>query len=501
MNSGEAVVTTSAGRVRGQEISDGILSWRGIPYAEPPVGDLRFRPPRPPRPWAGVHDATACSARAIQPDGVALAGFRRPSDDLPTSEDCLYLNVSAPAGASGRPVLVWVHGGGYLAGAGIDMAGDGAAFARSHGLVVVTFNYRLGALGFLDIEGEQPTGAHGLHDQIAALRWVGENIAAFGGDPGQVTIYGLSAGAKSVSNLLASPLTAGLIRRAAFSSGGADHVKQPGQAARLTRRFRAELGTSLLRQVPADEILAAQNAIATGITGAWVWRPSIDGTALTRRPIDAIAGGAAQGIPLLAQTCGNEAALYQLAAPDAASQADRVLEDYFGAHTRDRILATYAKSRPALADDPISLRVAVMTDERYGIPSTRVAEAHSGHAPVWRSRYDGPLTGLPDPLPGQCEPFAELLRASHGSDGTGIWQGGHGISGLLHGIWGSFADGGVPRADGLPGWPGYNPVRRATMIIDPAGSHVSDDPRAPEREAWDGLDWTPGTWWRFDGLD
>ena len=126
-------------------------------------------------------------------------------------------------------MLLWIHGGGFEMGHGPDQAGDGAAFAKSHGLVVVTFNYRLGALGFLDVPGERPTGALGLHDQVAALRWTRENIAAFGGDPGQVTVYGLSAGGKSVTNLLASPLTRGLIARAAESSGG-DHVKRPGQA-------------------------------------------------------------------------------------------------------------------------------------------------------------------------------------------------------------------------------------------------------------------------------
>ena len=302
------VVETAYGKVRGAEIADGVLAWRGVPYAAPPVGGLRLRPPAPPAPWSGVRDALAYGNRSLQPDLVeAPQGPPAP----PADEDCLYLNVTAPAGAAGRPVLLWIHGGGFEMGHGPDQAGDGAAFAKSHGLVVVTFNYRLGALGFLDVPGERPTGALGLHDQVAALRWTRDNIAAFGGDPGQVTVYGLSAGGKSVTNLLASPLTRGLIARAAESSGG-DHVKSPGQARGLTGRFFAELGTTpgRIRAVPAADVLAAQLAVAVSPASTWIWRPSVDGTALTDFPLAAIAGGAAAGVPLLLQTCARETALY-----------------------------------------------------------------------------------------------------------------------------------------------------------------------------------------------
>ena len=236
------VVETAYGKVLGTEIADGVLAWRGIPYAAPPVGELRLRPPAAPEPWSGVREALAYGNRSLQPDLVDAPRVPLP----PMDEDCLYLNVTAPAaalapgavstGRGARPVLLWIHGGGFEMGHGPDGAGDGAAFARHHGVVVVTFNYRLGALGFLDVPGERPTGALGLHDQIAALRWIRENIAAFGGDPGQVTVYGLSAGGKSVTNLLASPLTKGLFARAAESSGG-DHVKSPEQARDLAGRF------------------------------------------------------------------------------------------------------------------------------------------------------------------------------------------------------------------------------------------------------------------------
>lgn len=501
------VAETGYGKLRGTQIADGVLAWRGIGYAQPPTGDLRLRPPRPPRPWAGVRDATEYGSRSLQPPEMF------PEPGPPFDEDCLYLNVTAPAGdvtapaadvtaradAKGSPVLFWVHGGGYETGSGPDMAGDGAAFAASHGVVVVTCNYRLGALGFLDVEGEHPTGALGLHDQIAALSWTFQNIAAFGGDPARITVYGLSAGGKAVTNLLGSPRTRGMIRRAASSSGG-DHVKSQSQARALAARFFRELGTGPenIRAVPAADILAAQMAIATPPQSSWIWRPSVDGDALTSHPLTAIEAGSAAGIPLLAQTCARECAYYQLIAPNAAEQANRVLEQYFGPGTADRLLAGYAAANPDL--DGTSLRVAIMSDERYNVRVGRLADAQSGHAPVYRSRYDGPYSGMPDPDSPEYRQFAAfvpLLRAAHGSDGAGILQGGSGgdLSKQLHDAWGAFV------TTGDPGWERYTVGDRHTMIFDPAGPYIAADPFAFARGAWDGLDWQPGPWWRHDGID
>jgi para-nitrobenzyl esterase len=476
------VAETACGTVRGTEIADGIVTWRGIPYARPPLAGLRLRPPRPPEPWQGIRDAAEYGDRSLQPEPEPEPGAP------PMSEDCLYLNVTAPAGAAGRPVLFWIHGGGYEMGHGADQAGHGVAFAWSHGIVVVTFNYRLGALGFLDVEGESPAGAIGLHDQIAALRWTRENIAAFGGDPGRITAYGLSAGGKSVTNLLASPLAAGMIGQAAESSGG-DHVKDQRQARALAARFFTELGTTpgRIRDVPAHDILAAQQAIATPPRSTWLWRPSIDGAALTSHPLTAIAAGAAAGVPLLTQTCARECALYQLLDPTAAEQAERVLTGYFGATAKDKLLAAYAAARPGL--DETALRVAIMTDERYVVRTDRLADAQSAHAPVWRSRYDGPYTGFPDDP--QLAPFEKLAVGGHGGDGTAIWQGGDGLSNRLHEAWGAFV------TTGDPGWQRYAPPERHTMIFDTPAPYLADDPFAAVREAWAGLDWQPGPWWSY----
>jgi para-nitrobenzyl esterase len=488
------VAETRYGKVRGTEIADGVLAWRGIPYAKPPVGTLRFRPPEEPEPWGGARDALGYGNRSLQPE-LGPADPQAP----PMAEDCLYLNVTAPAGATGRPVLFWLHGGGFEAGQGPNQADDGVPFAQSHGLVIVTVNYRLGALGFLDVPGERPTGAAGLHDQIAALRWTYENIASFGGDPGQITVYGLSAGAKSVTNLLASPLTQGMIARAAESSGG-DHVKDAAQARALSGRFLAELGTATerLRSVQAEDILNAQLAIAAPPRSTWIWRASVDGAALTAKPVTAIAAGAAAGIPLLLQTCARECALYALLAPDAPRQADRVLAGYFGQGTAAKIIAGYAARYPDL--DEAALRTTIMTDERYVALTERLADAQAAHGSVWRSRYDGQYTGLEDDPDPEFAQYAPLLRAAHGGDGAGLWQGGLAgqdtarVSAALHSAWGAFA------TTGDPGWAPYTDPGKPAMIFADAGPSVSANPFAHVRDTWSDLDWQPGTWWSFDDV-
>ncbi|HVT67497.1 MAG TPA: carboxylesterase family protein [Trebonia sp.] len=488
---------TSYGKVRGTEIDDGILAWRGIPYAAPPVGELRLRPPQPPRRWSGVRDALEYGNRSLQPEPAA--GVQGPPLP-PAAEDCLYLNVTAPAGpvpagTRGRPVLLWIHGGGFETGDGPGQPGDGAAFARSHGLVVVTFNYRLGALGFLDVPGERPTGALGLHDQVAALRWTRENIAGFGGDPEQITLYGLSAGGKSVTHLLASPLARGLVSRAAESSGG-DHVKDPRQARDLTGRFLRVLGTTAqrIRSVPAADMLAAQLAVGAPPHSSWIWRPSVDGAALTASPLTAIAGGAAAGVPLLLQTCARETALYQLTDPAAGAQAERVLAGYFGRRRAAELLAGYAAAYPELGETELR-GVTVMTDERYVVRTERLADAHAAHAPVWRSRYDGPHLGLEDGSDPELAQHADLLRGAHGSDGAGIWRGGPGPAAALHAAWGAYA------TTGDPGWPRYTPeTGHQAMIFGADVPHVTENPFAHARKTWAGLNWQPGTWWPIDGV-
>ncbi|MCA1219835.1 carboxylesterase/lipase family protein [Streptomyces sp. 8L] len=491
-------VKIASGKVSGTETADGIFSWLGIPYAAPPLGELRWHRPQPAQPWSGVRECTTWGAPALQPlqppPGADPLGTEPPADMPPPAENCLYANVTAPANANGAPVLVWVHLGGYQTGSGWDKARDGSVFAKDFGAVVVPFNYRLGPMGFLAVPGEEHSGACGLHDQIAALGWVHDNIAAFGGDPGNVTIYGISAGAKSVANLMASPMTRGLFHRAVSGSGGGDHVATAAQATAVANEFLRLLGTTpdKLRTIPAPDLLDAQNAIGQGLRATWIWRPTIDGLALTRTPAGAISEGVAAGIPLLAQHCVNECDLYQLVVPDAASQADRVLEDHFGAKGRDELLTAFTDNQRA--HSALKARVDIMSAERYIIPTVRLADGQSAHAKVWRSRFDGPLTGLPESVvPGGA------LAAVHSTDAHGVFQGGQGVEAQVHAAWGAFVTTGDPNTPELPDWPTYTTPDRATMIFHNDGAHVEQDPQAELRKAWEGREWTSGTWWEFAG--
>ncbi|EWM11580.1 carboxylesterase/lipase family protein [Kutzneria sp. 744] len=463
-----AIVATSNGQVRGVDLGEA-LAWRGIPYAQPPTGPLRHRPPLPPSPWIGVRDATAFGARAMQtvlPAGV-IPGPRPAAVDDPQrmSEDCLYVNVCAPArpSATPRPVFVWIHGGGYMTGAGPDGIGDGETFVRNHDVVVVTFNYRLGAFGFFD-----DTNC-GVLDQVAALRWVRDNIAAFGGDPRQVTVGGVSAGAKSVATLMAVPAAAGLFQRAISQSGGGDHVT----TAAVARATADRLGIDRRRipVVPAGELLAAQQTVSPPMYGVWTWRPVVGGSVLPDVPVRRIASGSAAKVALLASSAVNEAGTFVGLDPRAALPAPRVLTEAFGPARAGEILAVYG-------DD----LVGVMTDERYGIPTLRLVDAQSRYAPTWRYLFDGALPGA--------------VRAAHGTDVVFAWAVGGGdlgdpaatsLSQTMHAAWGSFV------RDGKAPWTPYDTTSRPTMIMA-SPPRLEDDPASARRQAWGDLTWPSGTW-------
>jgi para-nitrobenzyl esterase len=498
-----ALAHTAGGTVRG-EVRDGLRVWRGIPYAAPPVGALRFRPPRPAARWDGIRPAVEPGPVAWQTERVNP--FTGQLVTLDRNEDCLVVNVTAPtvASSAGYPVLVWVHGGGYTQGSGAgDLVGDGAGLAQA-GLVVVTFNYRLGCLGFLHLGAAAgphyaDSGQAGFLDQVAALRWVQANIGNFGGDPARVCVYGVSAGAKSIANLLASPLAAGLVSRAISASGGGEHVATPEQASQVRRRLLKQLGlgedaAAHLLDLPAAELAAAQEAIAPEAAGTWVWRPVLGGSGLPVLPVQAISGGAATGIPLLIGSNGNEAATYQIMNSTAADQAPRVLAELFGQADADAMLAAYATARPEL--DVLGIRVAVMGAERYGIPTQRLAVAQAAHAPVWRYRFDGCPPGMPDALAG-----------GHGMDMLAVWAADQMEPGqpddaqaivcqATAGAWARFARGEPPGDERLPDWPGFDAKDESTMILAPE-PHVARHPRAAEMAIWPERSWPSGTWWQL----
>jgi para-nitrobenzyl esterase len=500
----DGLVRIASGQLRGTEL-DGLIVWRGIPYAAPPAGPLRFRPPQPPQPWSDVRPATEHGPVAWQSDSVSP--FTGRPVELNRAEDCLYLNVTAPArpapDPAGYPVLVWVHGGGYVQGSGAsELIGDAAGMAE-RGLVIVTFNYRLGALGFLHLGADAgpdfaASGQSGFLDQVAALRWVRSNIAAFGGDPARVCAYGVSAGAKSIANLLASPLAAGLVSRAISASGGGEHVASADQADAVRRRLLAALGLAdgeaeRLPGIPAAELVAAQEAIAPGARGTWIWRPVLGAPGIPELPVRAIAAGAAAGVPLLIGSNGNEGITYQVIDESAADQAPRVLADQFGPLAAAEMLAAYRGARPEL--DAAGIRLAVFSAERYGVPTNRLALAQAAHGPVWRYRFDGCPPGLP-----------AQLTAGHGMDMFAVWMAGEAgrgdaqerLSAATAGAWAAFAAGQPPAAGGLPSWPPFDAAEEQTMILE-AMPHVERRPRQAEFGLWSDRVWPSGTWWELPG--
>ncbi|WP_327653881.1 carboxylesterase/lipase family protein [Streptomyces sp. NBC_00483] len=493
------VVQTRSGAVRGIEYDD-IRAWRGIPYARPPVGPLRWAAPRAEEPWSGVRDASQWGGRAPQaavelPPGPFGAPFT--DDDLPTSEDCLYLNVSAPADAEEPlPVRVWIHGGGFHLGSGAGFVGDCASVVRN-GVVMVTLNYRLGALGFLNLGGLLGAGFAdaancALLDQIAALRWVRENIAAFGGDPDNVTVQGVSAGGKSVINLMASPAAEGLFRRGISHSGG-DHTASPQATTALARRFIEQLdlpGGDLrrIRDAPTKEITEAQYALGEGLRATWIWRPTVGDPVLPLRPTQALAAGRAAGIPLVAGVADNESGTYTANEPSALGQAEAVLRDVFPGRDQ-QAFDTYAAQYPDGGRD--RWLGAFMSDERYGAPTLRLLDAQARHAPVWHYRFHAPTPGAP-----------EQDWYTHGSDmayAFGLAQfADPATAAVAQGFREAFATFGLgdpPSSRQLPDWPAYDRTDRATLLLDVPSRIVPDAGNPLYGRLWADHDWTPGTWW------
>ena len=307
------VVKTQYGEVRGSEAS-GVKTFKGIPYAAPPFGANRLRPPQPVAPWRGVRDALAFGPMPPQPPLPPQVSVLLPLGTIP-GEDCLNLDIWTPdLGSAGLPVMVWITGGFFEYGGTAWY--DGSRFARD-GIVCVTINYRVGPDGFLYLgKGD---ANRGLLDQIAALEWVRENIAAFGGDPGNVTIFGESAGGMSVGTLLAMPRAEGLFRRAIAESGSAHHVTSAATAQRISQYLAEKLGVAATREaiaaVPLDRLFAAQDELKAEVDAhpdpeRWgevaanllPWEPVIDGEILPARPIDRIVAGASAGVDLLVGT-------------------------------------------------------------------------------------------------------------------------------------------------------------------------------------------------------
>src|SRR5580692_1034001 len=398
----DGLVSVAGGRIRGVWRGD-LWSFSGIPYARAPEGELRWHPPVAPEPWTEIREASTFGPIAPQP--TAAGGITSPSDPVasePQSEDCLSLNVWTPElpdapikPGDGRPVMVWIHGGGFTTGSGSVFLYRGGDLVRNGDAVVVTINYRLGALGFLghpslrDAEGN--VGNWGLHDQVAALRWVRDNIAQFGGDPANVTIFGESAGGFSVSALLGTPGAAGLFRRAIVESGGV-HVHTVEEAERTADRLVAALGLAAcdrttLESVPAADLVAATSVVGKRIPDPGMiplpFLPVVDGSFLPQHPLAAIEHGAASGVDLLIGTNRDELTLFGLGDPsllelDAASLPFLVKHAAPDMPTEE-LIETYRQARLDRSEtvDPRALWWAMGTDDVFRWRSLQLAAAQT----------------------------------------------------------------------------------------------------------------------------
>jgi para-nitrobenzyl esterase len=500
-------ITTSRGAIRGSD-DGGVAAFKGIPFAAPPVGDLRFRAPQPVKSWSGVRDCTAFSA--VAPQLVPPGGGILPRQVEPQSEDCLYLNVWTPAADAGkRPVMVWIHGGGFTGGSGSSAWYSGANLARRGDVVCVTVNYRLGALGFLHDPafGDAP-GNFGQLDQVAALRWVADEIAAFGGDPSNVTIFGESAGGMSVGNLMGSPLAKGLFQKAIPQSGASHNALSPEEAAAVRDAYFDAIGAHLhpdaLRALPVEQILEAQGRtqafMGTRMAGlAMPFQPVVDGSFLETRAIDAVRGGMSAGVATLVGSCADEWKLFTSMMPGGGEGIDegsanrrtgRLGGGGEDADLGEKILGVYRTAHEArgAAADPLSLFEAAMTDFAFRVPADRLAEAQAAHNPLtFAYRFDWPSPALEGRL-GACHaveiPFVfGTTDVSKAFSGSG--EEADALSATVMDAWLAFAKTGTPSTDALP-WRAFDAVTRPTMILD-RNCHIEEQPREAERRAWDGV--------------
>lgn len=473
------VVRVAGGAVRGKADSAG-RTFLGIPYAAPPTGALRFRPPAPPRAWTGVRDAT--EQGPLCPQSVPLGS---------TSEDCLNLNVYAPPGAAHRrlPVMVWIHGGAYILGSGAGY--DPAPLVATGQVVVVSMNYRLGPLGFMALPGlageSATTGNYGLLDQQAALRWVRANIGAFGGDPGNVTVFGESAGGNSVCMQLISPAARGLFDRAISESGGCVGTPlgpRPLDAAyRIGRRFADSLGCT----DPGTAVACLRSRPASRFTGDFgglfrlddvSWEPVIDGSVVTEDTASALKAGRYHRVPLMVGSNKDEGRLFtalgyhlQLFRRATAGDLDRAIDLRTPAAAR----AMRAAYPPASAGDADLALSAYTTDGLFACPAhfTAQAAAASRSQRVYQYEFadpEPPLAGIDPMMPlgdyHASELFYLFATVQNLPPVPGLNADQRRLSRQMLSYWTAFARTGDPNGSGTPTWPalrpGPSPIQRLT---------------------------------------
>lgn len=494
--------TSPAGEFTGVGL-DGVEVFRGIRYAAPPTGARRWRDPEPVAPAVAPVDATQFGAVAPQQANPSLSlgpGARQ-------DEDCLFLNVWRPAATAERPlpVMVWLHGGAYTFGSSSQPLYDGRALVSTGDVVLVTLNYRIGALGFLDLSSfstpEAPfDGNLALKDILLALRWVQDNIAAFGGDPSRVTLFGESAGGGLVTTLLATPSAAGLFSRAIAESSPATSIYGPTRARQVAERFLREVGADAAsaRAVPVEEVVRATMAVFAAVPteapGTLAFAPIIDGELVPEAPVTVLKEGRGLAVPLMIGTNHDEASFFRFMKsplmPVTRADIERMFADMRAEDpavqlpTRDAVLGSYEGVRQRL------LGLGIARDIAFRLPTIWIAEGHAATAPVWLYRFDHATRAL--------EVIG--LGATHGAELPYVWGnlatsrkdptfllGGRRtaerISDRLRARWTSFAHGDSPDAPDAASWTPYDLETRDTLVIDTT-DRVVPDVDASLRAGW-----------------
>lgn len=484
--SGDVKIET--GRLRGV-VRDGVVSFKGVPFAAPPVGDFRWRPPQPAKAWTGVRQASEFGADCMQkpfPGDAAPLGVQ-------PAEDCLYVNVWAPESRAGKklPVMVWIYGGGFVNGGSSPAVYDGSQFAK-RGVVFVSFNYRLGRFGFfahpalVKENPDGPLGNYGYLDQIAALKWVRRNIAAFGGDPGNVTLFGESAGGGSVMTIMTSPMAKGLIQKAIIESGGGrkllmgvrylDRTGPTGMpsAESVGAAFAKKAGIegedaaalAALRKLPADAVVAGLNMATMG-TPTYSG-PMVDGKVVIESPSEAYAAGRGAKIPIMV---GANSA-------DIGFPRGRTLNELLAPFGADREKARTAYD-PGGSGKVREIGVTIASDQMMVEPARHTARsiAAVGQAAyLFRFSYVAESTRKQWPgAPHATEiPFVfDTVAARYGKDLTDADRA---MAQAANAYWVNFAKSGDPNGHGLPEWPAYSPKTDILMDFSALGPVAKPDP-------------------------
>jgi para-nitrobenzyl esterase len=494
------VAETKFGKVRGVDAA-GIKTFKGIPYGASTAGNNRFMPPVDPPAWTDVRDALAFGPSAPQTE----PGARRNTSDLAVagaglpreSEDCLVLNVWTPALGDGRrrPVMLWCHGGGFATGSGSSPVTDGTSLARRGDVVVVTINHRLNVLGFTYLgaaggSGFETSGDVGMLDIVHALTWVRDNIERFGGDPGNVTIFGQSGGGRKVATLLAMPDAKGLFHRAIIESGATIKLVEREQAARVASELMSTLGVAPgqireLQRLPVDRIMGAYFAVVRKMNVDQMtmgFSPTVDGAAVPRHPFHPTASAESAAVPVMLGSTRTELTLS--ADPALFSLSDEAMrqkiQELFGDRSA-RVLDVYRRINPSAS--PSDLYFLIASDHRYSAPVMKIAERRAalakGPVYLYYFRWESPLNGGRLKSPHTIEiPFAfdnvktsPLTRDAPDAPA---------LADKVSSAWLAFARSGDPNTPKLPRWPAFTAAERSTMVFDNQ-SKVERDPIGEQR--------------------